>query len=84
MQLKPLWNNILIRIEKLDKTESGIYIPELVIKERPMEGVVEAVGKEAEQVKVNDKVLFVKHGQTEIKDTNLIVIDEEDILAIIL
>ena len=83
MKLQPLRDNVLIAIKKEDRTEAGLYIPDSSIKERPMEGVAEAVGDEVEKVKVGDKLLFVRHGQTEIKDTNLIIISEEDILAII-
>ena len=83
MKLKPLRNNVLIQIKKNDRTKAGLYIHETAIKERPMEGVVKAIGK-TEELKVGNKVFFVKHGQTEIENTDLILISEEDIMAVIL
>lgn len=81
MKIQPLSNNVLIKIESQDKTKEGIYLPETAHKDRPGEGVVEAVG-EVKEIKVGDRVLFVKHGHYEIKDK--IIINEEDILAKIL
>lgn len=81
--IKPINNNVLIRVEKIDdKTASGIYLPDTRLKERPSEGIVEAVRKGA-IIKVGDKILFVKHGQFELKEEHKIIIQEEDILAII-
>ena len=82
MKIQPLSNNVLIKVASQDKTDSGIYIPESATKERPGEGVIEAVG-EVKEVKVGDRVLFVKHGHYEIKDEHQIIISEEDVLAII-
>ena len=83
MKIQPVSNNVLIRVAPQDKTDSGIYLPDSADKERPGEGVVEAIGK-VEEVKVGDKVLFVKHGHYEIKDEHKILISEDDILAKIL
>ena len=84
MKIKPLRNGVLINVKKdTGRTDSGIYIPETAYKERPREGVVEAVGK-TKEVKVGDRVLFVQHGHYELKDEEKIIISEEDILAKIL
>ena len=90
---KPLNNYVLIqRIEEENKTAGGIIIPDTA-KEKPSEGIVEAVGNgfRTEEgkilpmsVKVGDRVLFAKWGGTEIKvngETRLIV-KESDILAV--
>lgn len=80
MKIQPISSNVLIKINKSDKTESGIYLPETINKERPGEGVVEAVG-DVEDVKVGDRVLFVKHGHYELKGEDKIIINIEDVLA---
>lgn len=94
MNIKPLHDKVLIkRVDEENKTAGGIIIPDTA-KEKPSEGVVEAVGNgfRADDgkivpmtVKVGDKVLFGKWAGTEIKvdgETRLIV-KESDILAII-
>ena len=83
MKIQPTKGNVLIKIEKSDKTKGGIYLPDTVGKERPTEGVVEAVGKDVEDIKNGDRVLFVKHGQYELKEEDKIIIASEDILAIL-
>ena len=83
MEIQPIKNNVLIKVEKEEKTKSGLYLPETRNKERPGEGVVEAIG-DVESIKVGDRVLFVKHGHYEIKDDDRIIINEEDILSKIL
>jgi chaperonin GroES len=94
MNIKPLHDKVLIkRVDEENKTAGGIIIPDTA-KEKPSEGVVEAVGNgfRADDgkivpmtVKAGDKVLFGKWAGTEIKvdgETRLIV-KESDILAII-
>ena len=76
MNIKPLHDRVLIkRIEADTKTAGGIIIPDTA-KEKPSEGIVEAVGNgfRAEDgkvipmsVKVGDKVLFAKWSGTEVK-----------------
>ena len=94
MNIKPLHDRVLIkRIEDMQKTAGGIIIPDTA-KEKPSEGVVEAVGNgfRAEDgkilpmsVKVGDKVLFGKWAGTEIKVNGeaRLIIKESDILAIV-
>ena len=91
---KPLHNYVLLeRIEEENKTAGGIIIPDTA-KEKPSEGIVEAVGNgfRAEDgkvlpmcVKVGDKVLFGKWAGTEIKVNGeaRLIIKESDILAIV-
>jgi chaperonin GroES len=84
---------LLKRVDEENKTAGGIIIPDTA-KEKPSEGIVEAVGNgfRAEDgkilpmtVKAGDRVLFGKWAGTEIKvdgETRLIV-KESDILAIV-
>ncbi|MBQ9270839.1 MAG: co-chaperone GroES [Alphaproteobacteria bacterium] len=94
MNIKPLHDKVLVkRVDEETKTAGGIIIPDTA-KEKPSEGIVEAVGNgfRTEEgkilpmsVKVGDRVLFAKWGGTEIKlggETRLII-KESDILAVV-
>lgn len=94
MNIKPLHDRVLIkRIEADTKTAGGIIIPDTA-KEKPSEGIIEAVGNgfRAEDgkiiqmsVKVGDKVLFAKWSGTEVKvnGEDRLIVKESDILAVI-
>ncbi len=94
MNIKPLHDKVLIkRVDEESKTAGGIIIPDTA-KEKPSEGVVEAVGNgfRAEDgkiipmtVKAGDRVLFGKWAGTEIKINGeaRLIVKESDILAII-
>ena len=95
MKLQPLSDNVVISPEKQEKkTESGIYLPDSVDKERPQMGKVVAVGpgkllnngeRSKMQVKKGDKVVFSKYSPQEVKidGKEYLIVKEEDILAII-
>lgn len=94
MKVTPLHDRVLVkRLEETTKTAGGIIIPDTA-KEKPSEGIVEAVGNgfRAEDgkivpmsVKAGDKVLFGKWSGTEIKinGEERLIIKEADILAIV-
>lgn len=94
MQLKPLGDRVVVQpIEREEKTESGIYLPDTA-KEKPQEGKVVAVGsgrvlpngeRVALTVKVGDRVLFSKYAGTEVKvdGTEYLIMSENDILAVV-
>ena len=94
MNIRPLHDLILVkRVDELEKTKGGIYIPETA-KEKPMEGVVVAVGKgkltdsgelRKLEVKENDRILFSKYSGTEVKLDGVehLVMREEDVLGVI-
>ncbi|MDD4555879.1 MAG: co-chaperone GroES [Alphaproteobacteria bacterium] len=94
MKIRPLHDRVLVkRLEEMTKTKGGIIIPDNA-KEKPSEGIVEAVGNGfvAEDgkivpmsVKVGDKVLFGKWSGNEIKvlGEDRLIIKESEILAII-
>lgn len=94
MNLQPLHDRVLVeRLEQEDKTKGGIIIPDTA-KEKPMEGLVVAVGKGAKDekgnltpmcVKAGDKILFAKWGGTEVKlnGKEYLILKETDILGII-
>ncbi len=93
-KIRPLGDKILVkRVEAESKTKSGLFLPETA-KEKPQEATVIAVGdgkvldsgeRAPFQVKKGDKILLGKWGGTEIKldDETLLIVTEDDILAII-
>jgi chaperonin GroES len=85
MALKPLKDRVVVSYAAAeDKTAGGLYVPDSA-KEKPQEGKVEAVGSEVKEVKVGDKVLFEKYGGSKVKvgSDDMLIVKEEDILAII-
>jgi chaperonin GroES len=94
MKIRPLQDRILVkRLEAETRTKGGLYIPDSA-KEKPIEGLVIAVGggKVSEDgkvrpvdVKAGDKILFGKYSGTEVKieDVEHLIIREEDILGVI-
>ncbi len=95
MKLQPLNDRVIVKRKEAElTTTSGIIIPDTA-KEKPQEGEVLAVGKGrikedgsviALDVKPGDRVLFGKYSGNEIKidGEELIMMREDDILAIIL
>ena len=80
-------------MEEVNKTAGGIIIPDTA-KEKPSEGIVEAVGTGARTedgkiipmtVKAGDHVLFAKWGGTEVKinGEDRLIIKESDLLGIV-
>lgn len=89
MEFKPLGKRVLVeRLEEENKTSSGIIIPDNA-KEKPLMGVIKAIGgKVAEEcgcLKVGDTVVFGKYKGSEIKldSQEFIVLELEDVLGII-
>jgi len=94
MEIRPLHDRVIVkRVEEEAKTKGGIIIPDTA-KEKPIEGIVVAVGNGAIQkngsvrkleVKKGDRVLFGKYGGTDIKIDGIehLIMREEDILAVI-
>ena len=94
MKIRPLQDRVLVkRLEENTKTAGGIIIP-VTAKEKPSEGIVEAVGPGMGSpegkvipmtVKVGDKVLFGKWSGSEVKinGEERLLIKEPEILGII-
>ncbi len=92
--IKPLFDNVLIKPLQADKkSEGGIYLPENV-KEKPQIGEIMAIGAGAYDehgklipmvVKIGQKVLYKKWGGDEAKVGNeeWKLVRQTDILAII-
>ncbi|MCL2723723.1 MAG: co-chaperone GroES [Polyangiaceae bacterium] len=93
MKIRPLADRLVVkRTQEEQKTKGGIIIPDTA-KEKPLEGVVIAVGSGAVlksgkvvplDVKAGDKVLFGKYAGTEVKvnGEELVLLREDDVLAV--
>lgn len=93
MKIRPLSDRLVVkRTQEEEKTKGGIIIPDTA-KEKPLEGVVVAVGNGTVlkngkvvplDVKAGDKVLFGKYTGTEVKidGEDLVLLREDDILAV--
>ena len=93
IKLEPLADRLVVKpIEKEEVTKSGIVLPDTVVKEKPQEGKVLAVGpgrlsedgkRIAMDIKKGDIVIYAKYGGTDYKveDEEVIILRESDILA---
>ncbi|OHE16508.1 MAG: co-chaperone GroES [Syntrophobacterales bacterium GWC2_56_13] len=94
MKIRPLQDRVIVkRIEEEATTKGGIIIPDTA-KEKPMEGLVIAVGKGKTtedgnlikpDVKAGDRILFGKYAGTEVKidGEERLIMREDDILGVI-
>jgi chaperonin GroES len=93
MKLRPLGDRVLIRFIEGEEKVGSIIIPDTV-KEKPTQGLVEAVGggrlnekgeRTPMQVKPGDKVLFGRYAGTEVRlgDADYMVLHETEILAVL-
>ena len=85
MKVRPLKERLFVRYsEEEEKTPGGLYIPETA-KEKPQRGVVESIGSEVKDIKVNDEILFDKYSGSKITiaDVEYLIIKEEDVLGIV-
>jgi len=94
MKVRPLYDRVIVRRVEEERTSAGgILIPDNA-KEKPVRGVIVAVGNgkiltdgsvRALAVKEADVVLFGKYSGSEIKvdGEELLVLKEEDIIGVI-
>jgi chaperonin GroES len=94
MQVQPLYDRILVkRSEEETKTAKGLFLPETA-KEKPLVGVVLAVGQgrlgddgkiKPLAVKEGDRVMFGRYSGTEIKvdGEERLVLREDEIFGIV-
>lgn len=81
--IKPLADYVVAQQEEAEsKTASGLYLPEKAA-EKPKTAKVVAVGKDAKQVKVGDRIVYKSYSTTEVKvgAEDYILVKEEDVLA---
>jgi chaperonin GroES len=93
LNIKPLFDNVLIRpLEAEGKTASGIILPDTA-KEKPQIGLVMAAGdgkivkgeRHPVVVKIGQKVMYKKWGGSEVKvgQEEWTIVGQDDILAIV-
>jgi len=94
VKLRPLGDRVVVKpVEREEKTKSGIVLPDTA-KEKPQEGIVEAVGtgrildngtKVPMELKVGDKVLYAKYAGNEFKldEIEYLIVSEKDVLAVV-
>jgi chaperonin GroES len=94
MKIRPLSDRIVIkRLEQESTTKGGIIIPDTA-KEKPIQGLVVAVGngkvlKNGKtlplDVKPGDKVLIGKYSGTEVKLDGVehVILSEDEVLAVL-
>ncbi len=89
MKFQPLGKRVLVERQEEDtKTSSGITIPDNA-KEKPLTGIIKAIGKKAQEefssLKEKQVVVFEKYKGSEIKldGKEFIVLEAEDILGIL-
>lgn len=94
MNLKPLGDRVVVKpVEREERTKSGIVLPDTA-KEKPQEGMVEAVGtgrlldngtKVPVELKNGDRVLYAKYAGNEFKyeETEYLIMSEKDVLAVV-
>ncbi len=93
-KFRPLHDRLLVkRVEAEEKSKGGIIIPDSA-KEKPIEGLVVAVGNgkalddgkvRALAVKEGEKVLFGKYSGTEIKVEGVehVILREDEVLGVL-
>ena len=94
MNIRPLYDRIVVkRVSEQETTRNGIIIPDSA-KEKPQEGEVMAVGSGkrledgklvALDVKAGDRILFGKYSGNEItlQGTDYIIMREDDVLGVL-
>ncbi|MCW5982570.1 MAG: co-chaperone GroES [Bryobacteraceae bacterium] len=94
MQLRPLYDRLVIkRIEEKETVKGGIIIPDSA-KEKPQEGEVVAAGKGKRledgklvplDVQVGDRILFGKYSGNDIKldGEEYLILREDEVLGVL-
>jgi chaperonin GroES len=81
--IKPLGDRVVaVREQAPTKTASGLYLPDTA-KEKPVYATVQAVGRDVEQLKVGDKIVYKEYSTTELSvdGTEYLIVKEDDVLA---
>ena len=95
VNLRTLADRVVVKpLEREEVTKSGIVLPDTA-KEKPQEGLVEAVGngrfneqtgaRVALDVAVGDRVIYAKYAGSEVKidEQEYLILSEKDILAVV-
>jgi len=83
VKVHPLADYVVAQAEEAKtKTASGLYLPQNAT-EKPKVAKIVAVGVDAKQVKVGDRIIYKSFSPTEVKvdGEEYLLVKEEDILA---
>ena len=94
MKLRPLGDRIVVKAAPPEEKTKGCLVLPDTVKEKPIEGIVVAVGsgklnddvkRIPMDLKPDDKVIYSKYSGTEVKidGEEFLVISERDVLAVI-
>jgi chaperonin GroES len=94
MQVRPLYDRILVkRVEEEARSKGGLFLPETA-KEKPSEGMILAIGQgrvsengeiKPLQVKVGDRIAFGRYAGNEIKvnGEDRLILREDEVFGVI-
>lgn len=87
MQLKPIYNRLVVKRDPTYKLDSGIIVVENTKDRNELkpEGTVLAIGHDVHDVEVGQRVVFRKMSGTEVKveGDDLLVMTEDDVIAVL-
>lgn len=81
--LNPLGDYVVAQAEEASsKTASGLYLPDKA-QEKPKTAKVIAVGRDAQEIKVGDRIVYRSYQNTDVKvgSEDYIIVSEKDIIA---
>ena len=83
MDFRPLGNRVIVKVEEVTATKTGILLPGS--GEKPLEGIVEAIGtKLKEKIEVGDLIAYGKYSGTEIEidSVKYLIMSVDDIFGV--
>lgn len=84
MNFRPLGNRVLVKIENVTTTKTGIILPGNS-QDKPLEGEVIAIGtKLKEEISVGDVIAYGKYSGTEIEieDEQFLIMSVDDVFGV--
>jgi len=85
LKIKPLGTRVLVEQVKAEtKTASGLIIPDSAM-EKPLQATVLAIGKDVDQLKVGDTIIYGKFIGIELNldGKDYLMLEQSEILAVI-
>ena len=83
--IKPLGDRVVaVRAKAQEKTASGLYLPNQA-KEKPVMAEVVAVGPDAKEITIGDKIIYKEYSTTEltIDGQEYLIVKAEDVLGVV-
>lgn len=83
--IKPLGDRVVaIREKAQEKTASGLYLPNQA-KEKPVMAEIVAVGPDAKEITIGDKIIYKEYSTTEltIDGQEYLIVKAEDVLGVV-